>query len=777
MIKTAQLYWILLLLPLSLFCQRKEDLPVKGLHAPVEVLRDEWGVNHIYASNQHDLFFAQGYCAAQDRLFQFEIWRRQATGTMAEIFGPREVRRDIGARLFKYRGDINREYTYYHPQGNQIIAAFTEGVNAYIRKALKDPASLPAEFRILNISPDYWTPDVVVSRHASIMYNANQELNLARAILRSDTTTVKELFWFHPQVPSVSLDPSLTRHMLDKDILGLYTAFKRDVNLPGAQATTEVAMAELQQSLDGSNNWIVGGARSSSGFPLLANDPHRRIGLPSLRYMVHLSAPGWNVTGAGEPTMPGVSIGHNDHGAWGLTIAETDAEDIYVYDVDPLNMLRYQYKGSWLQMKEIMDTIHVKNSSSQPVRLRYTLHGPVTYIDTALRKAYVLRCAWLEPGGAPYMASLRINQAKNWDEFRQACSYASMPGENMIWADRKGNIGWQVVGILPNRIGYSGYVPVPGDGQFEWDGFFPVTNRPHLLNPANGFLATANEYVTPGNYPYKEKIGSSWSDPFRGNRIREVLASSTKHTLEGMAELQHDYLSLPARKIVPLLRNISFNKGAVSQARDSLLNWDFRLEKNSIPASIYVMWERELSARARKYFVPDSIKPFINLQMSRILDQLEKPRINFGAARNLDRDELLRESFVAAVNALEKKLGPDMSGWQYGQEKFKHVFLRNPLQPNFSLGPLPRAGNATTPGATSNLDNQNHGGSFKMVVDTRDWDQTLMINAPGQSADPKSPYYANLFRLWAEDGYFQSYFSKDKILKATKERLVLKPAR
>ena len=220
----------------------------------------------------------------------------------------------------------------------------------------------------------------------------------------------------------------------------------------------------------------------------MANDPHRRIAVPSLRYMAHLVAPGWNVIGGGEPEIPGISIGHNEYGAWGLTVFRTDGEDLYVYDLNPENLNQYKYQDDWEDMSLIEETIKVKNHPEETVVLRYTRHGPVTYIDSTNFKAYAVRCAWLEPGGSPYLASLRMDQAKNWEEFRAACNYSHIPGENMIWADKKGNIGWQAVGIAPIRRNWSGLVPVPGDGRYEWDGYLPITDKPHSGQSARELL-------------------------------------------------------------------------------------------------------------------------------------------------------------------------------------------------------------------------------------------------------------------------------------------------
>jgi len=794
------LFLWLLCLPFQTDAQSSARLAVKGLQAPVKVLRDQWGVNHIYAANQHDLFFTQGYCAAKDRLFQFEIWRRQATGTVAEILGPRELKRDIGTRLFLYRGDLKKELNHYHPQGEAIIKAYTAGVNAYIDEALKKPELLPVEFRLLKIQPGKWTPEVVISRHQGLLGNITEELNIARAVAKVGEAKVKELAWYHPKEPVLQMDPAINTALLSQNILELYTAYRKDITFEAGDIskTAEDPQAVLQKlnqpkpfvgeepvehGMEGSNNWIVSGSRTASGHAMLANDPHRKIAVPSLRYMVHLVAPGWNVIGGGEPVIPGVSIGHNEEGAWGLTIYETDGEDLYVYDLNPHDLSQYRYKDQWVSMKTITETIAVKNAAAINATLRYTVHGPVTYIDSVNHKAYAVRCAWLQPGGAPYLASLRIDQAKTWEEFREACKYSHIPGENMIWADRKGNIGWQAVGIVPVRKTHSGLVPVPGDGRYEWDGFLPIKERPHLLNPAKGFFATANQNVTPNDYTHWNAVGYTWADPFRGNRVNEVLAADDKMTIAKMQSLQTDYLSLPARTLVPMIKDLSFEETSVQQAATRLAGWNFVLDKNSIPAAIYGMWERQLMLLANKKFVPDPIKGLINIQLSKLIGWLQQPDSKFGADALAGRNAFLKEAFVTTVNELTKKLGSSMDQWQYGQAKNKHVLITHPLntavnetwKKKLNLGPLPRGGNGHTPGANGGLDNQLAGASFRLIVDTGDWDQAVMINTPGQSGDPYSDYYRNLFPLWANDQYFPAYYSKDKIKKVTTEKTSLTP--
>ncbi len=775
---------------------QKSTLKVKGLQQSVEVLRDQWGVNHIYANNEHDLFFTQGYCAAKDRLFQFEIWRRQATGTTAEIFGAREIKRDIGTRLFQYRGSIEKDLARYHPRGVSIINAYVQGVNAYIKEANQDPNALPIEFKLLHIQPKEWTAAVVISRHQGLLGNITQELNIARAVGKIGEDKVKDIVWFHPKQPNLTMDSSIQPALLEKDILELYNAYRNELvfqktdfgekdedAVMNRQNLPEKDLFLQSQEMEGSNNWIVAGSKSASGYPLLANDPHRKIAVPSLRYIVHLVAPGWNVIGGGEPEIPGVSIGHNEKGAWGLTIFETDGEDLYVYDLNKKNLNQYWYKGRWKDMKFIQDSIHVKNSTDIKITHRYSVHGPICFIDSVNHKAYAVRAAWMEPGGAPYLASLRIDQATDWESFRTACSYSHIPGENMIWADKKGNIGWQTVGIVPIRKNFSGYVPVPGDGRFEWAGYLPIKERPHLYNPSKGYFATANQNVTPENYTRWDAIGYTWADPFRGNRINQVLEPNNQIDLKTMASLQTDYYSIPASKLVPLLMNISFNDAQLQKAKEYLFNWNFILDKNSIAAGIYIAWEKELASLMSNKFIPTNVKSLISFQMSTIIQRLENPSTHFGEDAIYKRNTLLEQSFSNAINNLNKKLGSTMEQWVYGQTKYKHITMEHPLsaivnndlKQQLNLGPLPRGGNGQTPGSTGGTDNQLSGASFRILIDTKDWDKALMINTPGQSGDPSSPYYRNLFEQWANDQYFPAYYSKDKIQKVTKETIVLQP--
>lgn len=792
-----------LLLLFIVGCAPRPKIPtleISGLIGTVEVIRDEHGVNHIFATNEHDLFFAQGYCAAKDRLFQFELWRRQASGTVAEILGERELQRDIGARLFKFRGNLKAELNHYHPRGQSIIQAFTDGINAFIAQTENDPELLSPEFKLLGITPGFWTPDLVISRHQGLLGNLTDELAIARSVILLGKEKVKDVKVFEPCEPELTLDGVIDPQGLFENVIGPYEAFRKPItftpndllahcNRDMRQFNALVAedqrgyeeMISAEHRTIGSNNWIVTGEKTITGLPLLANDPHRAVAAPSLRYMVHLNAPGWNVVGGGEPTIPGVSIGHNDHGAWGLTIFNIDGEDLMVYEINPHNPNQYKYKNGWEEMTLLQDTVRVKGSADVYVTHQYTRHGPVTFVDRKRNKAYAVRCAWLEPGGAPYLASLRMNTAITWEEFREACTYSHIPGENMIWADKTGNTGWQVVGIAPIRKNWSGLVPVPGDGRFEWDGYLPVKQLPHLHNPEKKFWATANENLVPENYEHRNSVGWEWADSSRAIRINAVLAENKKFSVADMQKLQFDYFSIPASELVPYLKKLTFPDRKLDSLRKIVTQWDFVLDKNSVEAGIYFAWEKQLRERAHTLFVPAEAQQWIKtVPLKKLIHWIksDRPELN-------GRDTFMAICFTEAVKNLRLKLGADEKKWNYGQPLYHHVSIKHvlsnalndSLQKIFNCGPLPRGGSGSTPGVTSNNDNQSHGATFRMVADLSDWNNTFFTNAPGQSGDIRSPFYNNLFNGWANDEHFMVPFSKEKIKAMATETILFTPKR
>ncbi|MFC1492588.1 penicillin acylase family protein [candidate division KSB1 bacterium] len=788
-----------LLLFSSVFSQTgSENITVPGLTNTVEILKDKWGISHIYAGNQADLFFAQGFNVARDRLFQLELWRREATGTLSEVFGEKAFLRDHRARLFKYRGDMKQELNHYHPDGEEIINSFVSGINAFVDLTERDPDLLSVEFRLLGIKPKYWTPEVVISRHNGLYRNVANEVGLAAGVDALGIEEFMQLSSFEPSDIDLKIADGINLPDIPSDVLEIYASRRRNFIGPedivdqsarigdNGSFYSSIGRFDLYKPYDieeiGSNNWVVSGDRTASQYPIMANDPHRTQQVPSLRYWAHLTAPGWNVIGGGEPSLPGLSIGHNEHGAWGLTIFSVDQEDLYVYDINPSDENQYRYRGNWESMTVISERIDIKNEMPRTVDLKFTRHGPVVYEDKEKNKAYAVNAAWLEKGCAPYLASLRMDQAENWDEFREACTYSRTPSENMVWADRKGNIGWQAVGITPIRKNWYGLLPVPGDGTYEWEGYLPIRDLPWKFNPSEGFIATANEFNVPHGYPHR--LGYQWSDKFRSNRIAEVLGSGQKFSMTDMMNLQCDELSVPARDLIPMLSGLESDNKKVQTALDMLLDWDFVMDAGSVEPSVYLVWEQNLRSAVRDVINQGvSALNAPNIPMTVIIGHLTAPDGRFGEDPLNERDNILITSLQKAVGDLEGRLGKDMKKWQYGQEKMHYVKIRHILsrvvnedyQDKLDVGPLPRGGYSYAVNNTSYGGNQRAGASFRIIADTGNWDNSVGANTPGQSGDPDSPFYKNLFDTWAKNKFFPVFFSRDRVESVTAVKIILKP--
>ena len=788
-----------MLLPLAADAAAPEEtLSAPGLSQPVEILKDRWGISHIYAQNEQDLFFAQGYNAARDRLFQLEVWRRQATGTLAEILGPKELKRDIANRLFMYRGDLGPELNWYHPHGAAIIEAFVRGINAYVDQTAKNPALLSPEFKMLGVKPGKWTTAVVISRFNGLRGNLDEEMNTALAVRAVGAEAVKDLHHYQPADPDLRIDPAIDVGLLSKDILELYDIhgseleFTPDELLPEYRrvsgaipqrksfAPTAQEMSDRRADM-GSNNWVVSGRLTQSGWPILAGDPHRIQEIPSLRYWVHLNAPGWNVIGSGEPAIPGVAHGHNDFGAFAFTIYGADTEDLYVYDTNPADASQYKYGSGWESMKVINETIPVKGGKPASVALKFTRHGPVIFEDKAHHKAYALRAAWLEQGGAPYLGNLRLDQARNWQEFEEGVAKARMPALNFVWADKDRNIGYQAAVVAPRRMNFSGLVPVPGDGRYEWQGFLPIPDLPHVENPDKGFYNTSNDYQVPPGYTHMEAIHRTWTDPYRGQEVAETLGSGRKFTVADMVQLQNSDLSIPARSIVPLLKDLPMGEPPAQRAAQRLLHWNFVLDRDSVEAGIYEMFQRRLIANFQAMLPAVARNIVANPPMVRMIELLTAPDGRFGADPVAGRNALLVKSLNEAVAELNRRFGPDMENWTLGSSHYAKILhhmtaaLRPDLEARFDVGPLPRGGDAYTITATGGADNQNAGGAFKIVSDLENWDNSVGLNNPGQSGNVDDPHYRDLFEYWARGKYFPIFFSRPKVESVTERKLTLSP--
>ena len=732
----------------------------------VEVIRDRWGVPHILASEQDDLFFGQGFVAAQDRLFQIDMWRRLAVGELAEIIGKEAVEGDRFARLIKYRGDMDKEWRSYSPDTRAICTAFTRGINAYIRHA---GDNLPIEYHILGIKPKPWQPEDVLGRMSGIIMTRNFQQEIARAQLVAELGVEKARL-LSPTDPPRNYGPAkgLDLGGLDKKVLSGYQAAIKPLPFKPPQSE--------------SNNWVVSGRRTASGQPMLASDPHRPLMAPSLRYMVHLRAPGWDVIGAGEPALPGVALGHNQSIAWGITIVGTDQADLFVEETDPKNPTQYKFGNQWQPMKVVRETINVKGEAPVEVELRYTRHGPVIYQDEKRNRAVALKWVGSEAGGAAYLGSLAVGRAQNKQQFLEAVKAWHLPALNIVYADRSGTIGWIAAGRTPIRKKHDGLLPVPGGGAYDWEGYLEVKDLPQKFDPSEGYVATANHNILPPGY--KHDVAFDWAPPYRYDVVKNRLDENKRFTLQDFKSIQNEVTSLPGKALIALIKAVELKDAQLQPYADLLAEWDGVLDVRSKAGPVYAAWLSELQDGFYARHVPKELLSVAKSMGSLpgMLKAIEYPDATwFGDNPKEARDQLVRSTFASAIEKLKKTpTGPGPLTWgSLHTATFRHPLSeRDPAYAKlFNVGPFPRPGDANTPNNTKPNERyeQVHGATYRQLFDLADWDQGLAINAPGQSGQPGSEYYSNLAGRWLVGEYFPLVYSRFKIEEHAKHRLRLVP--
>ena len=760
---------------------------VAGLAAPAEIRIDRWGVPHIYARSARDAFFLQGYNAARDRLWQIDLWRKRGLGLLAKDFGPDFAEQDRAARLFLYRGDMAAEWAAYGASAKSDTEAFVSGVNAYVDEILSGRRPLPREFRIAGTRPDRWAAeDVVRIRSHGLTRNAGMEATRAQILCKGGPGADRLFKKLEPdwnsKVPE-GLDPCA----IPANVLDDYNLATRGVKFDAARR--RLAAEASPPDSQGSNNWTIAPSRTTTGRPILANDPHRDHGLPSLRYVVHLEAPGLSVIGAGEPALPGVSIGHNGTIAFGLTIFYADQEDLYVYETSPRDPGLYRYGDGWARMETVRERIEVRGQAPREVELRFTRHGPVIHADPADRRAFALRSVWAEPGASAYFGSLGYMNARSWPEFKGALANWGTPSENQVYADVTGRIGWVAAGRVPARPNWDGLLPTPGDGRYEWRGFLSQDELPSRVDPPEGFIGTANAMNLPADYPVAErKVGFEWSNPSRQRRIDEVLGGKARISLEDAMALQTDPTDITSRRLLKLLAPLRASDPLTAKALDLLRGWDGAARVDSAAAAVFLTWTgKHLGPAVVGAAAPEGARALIGGgDLAAVMDLLEAPDAAFGPDPAGTRDALLVRSLEAAVAEVASRLGPDPSTWAWGrlhQAQFNHVLA--PLAAEgeaagLSVGPAPMAGTSLSPlAATWRADDfrVTSGASFRMVLDVGDWDSSRFINTPGQSGDIDSPHARDLFETWAKGGYLPLVYSRGAVEAATERVLRLSPAR
>jgi penicillin G amidase len=782
----------------------KAKLP--GLQAEVTVERDNWGVPHIRADSLEDAVEAQGYVVAQDRLWQMDILRRASRGQLSEILGKATLKIDRDFRNLNFGRAAERDLQLMSPESRRLLEAYARGVNQFIAQHQE---TLPMEFALLKYKPQPWQPtdSLVLTGYMYRTLTDTREREIERAIvtakvgpelakdLYSDESSMDHFMVGDPSVKEkATVDSDSDENDDDDDQMDPEDVLKASLTHPDLQGAmsqpdlTAYFAAQVKQWLDasqhdirgtlGSNNWVVSGAHTATGKPLLANDTHLELTIPPIWYELHMTAPGWNVKGITFPGAPLIIIGHNDRIAWGFTNNGADVLDLYIETMNPANPDEYRVNGKWQKAEVFDEVIRVKGAPDEHMRLVVTRHGPVLWQEKT-DKSYAVKWTALEPGGLANSYNW-LGHAKNWKQFRELMKQVWGPAQNAVYADVDGNIGYIVAARIPVRKKGRGEVPVPGDtDDYEWTGYIPFDQLPQSYNPESGFIGTANARMAGPNY--KPYLTDRWEEPYRTARIYDLLHD--KHDLrpEDMLKVQTDTYSYPhlfmAEQLVAAAK-IAPPKDAraqklIQQARD----WNGIADSNSsvvsfLDAALYesldLILEPHLGTDTKLY----SWRKIAFLQ--RILT--ERPS-RWLPANYKNYDELLSAAADNAARRLEKETGsasPDDWAWR----RFNYLDMLHPIGREGILKRLlsktdePQSGTLFSPRAAS----RRHGPSERFVANLADWDQSILLLPAGESGQPGSEHYSDQFSYWLNGKAIYAPFSDTAESKVTKHRLALQPA-
>lgn len=768
------------------------EIRLAGLSAPVEIQRDRYGIPHVRAQSLEDAVFGLGFAHAQDRLWQMEMNRRIAAGRLAEILGPGALETDRFLRTLGVRRAAEANLRHSEPETRRLLDAYAAGVNAFLAT---DPV-LPPEFWITGARPGPWTPSDSAAWIKMMAWdlggNWRSELLRMRLAKTLPLARIHEFVSPYPGEPPPEI----------ADLKALYGALEREDVQLAEDAVRLLAMAPGEPPDGvGSNNWVVSGAKSATGKPLLANDPHLGLTAPPVWYFAHLSAPGVNVIGATLPGVPAIVLGRNDRIAWGMTNTGPDVQDLYIEKLDRSgNYLTPEGPRAFTQLEE---TIKVKGAPDEKLRVRISRHGPVIsdvarLAQGAAPRGYVLAFSWtaLAEDDRTLQAAHKIARARDWDGFLAAARDFHVPQQNMVYADVDGNIGYIAAGRVPVRKpenDLKGLAPAPGwDARYDWAGWIPFEELPRSYNPASGRIWTANEKITPPGYPHF--ISSEWEPPYRANRIAALLEAIPKHSVASFARIQSDVISLAMRESLPQLLATRPRSENARRALELLQRWDGSMASGRPEPVIAWAWWREFTRAlyadelgdafrtqwtARAVFVANVLAR--NGDHARWCDDVRTPEVE-------TCEELLAVSLEAALAELRARYGGDMPNWRWGEAHFARLehrpFGRQPLLARWFDIRVPTPGDTYTVnvGRQDFIDEQRplasrHAASLRAIYDLADLEKSLFIHSGGQSGNILSPHYAAFTEAWAKGEYIPMLTARAALDAQPHQLLRLTPSR
>ncbi|MBK7895862.1 MAG: penicillin acylase family protein [Candidatus Promineifilaceae bacterium] len=781
-------------------------LTIPGLQDEVNVYRDENGISHIYAENEHDLFLAQGYVHAQDRFWQMEFWRHVSQGRISEIAGATTVDSDIFIRTMGWHRIAQESLAYYEresPEMMAVLEAYSEGVNAYIAE---EGDNISLSYTVLGLVNETWEIEPWEPLHtiawAVVMAddlggNWSDEIERANLIKELGEGTTANLLPFYPydnrpvMVPTDAMDIEFTNEETDAMIQQMQQVNWTNVNTHIVGSYPEEGFLGSGDYV-GSNNWVISGEHTDTGMPLLANDPHLGIQMPSIWYQVALHSPTLNVQGFSFAGVPGVVVGHNDHIAWGVTNVGPDVQDLYIEKINPNNPDQVEFMGEWENMEIIDEVIKVNGGEDVTIQVKITRHGPIIS-DLRDDTSDVLAMRWTahEPMRT-LEAIIGLNTAVNYQEFREALRFWDAPSQNFVYADTEGNIAYQMPGLVPIRANGNGLVPVPGwTGEYEWEGWVPYEELPAILNPEWGYIATANHAVVDEEYPYQ--LNLYWADGDRGQRIVDMIEAELNGDGElsqaDLARIQFDSHSLLADSYVPLLDGLSSNNEKVQAALERLRGWDRQARRDSVPAALFEIFSMQLAqATLADEVGADNVNSFggrvLFHQLAANPEAIWWDDTTTAAAES--QADILLAALEDSVAWFEANVGEDMNDWTWGSIHTA-TFVSNPLGESgissveslVNRGPFPADGGRSIVNANSWSWSEpaavtGHV-SMRMLVDMSDFDASEWVIPTGQSGHPYHPNYDDQIQLWLDGEYLPMVWSRTVVLETAVNHLILQP--
>jgi penicillin amidase len=810
------------------FPQTSGEVNLPGLNAPVEVLRDASGIPHIYAQDEHDLFMAQGYVHAQDRFWQMDFWRHIGAGRLAEMFGESQVETDAFIRTMGWPRLAEEEWQSADEESRQVLQAYADGVNAYLET--HNGSELSFEYVILGLMNSAYEPEPWLPVHSLTWVKAmawdlggNMESELRRAVLLPQLGA-ERLSDLTPSYPAAS-----------PVILPDFSLASAPPAAPSASAESLAARGALQRVVArvealnrltggglaglGSNNWVVSGSRTTTGAPILANDTHLGIRMPSIWYENGLhcveesTGCDFEVVGFVFPSLPGVVIGHNDRIAWGVTNNNPDVQDLYLERLNPENPDQYEVNGEWVDMDVREEIIQVAGGQPVTIQVRQTRHGPILS-DADEELGGLAESASLSEG-APIAVSLRwtalapstisrtlfsLDRAQDFDEFRAALQDWNVPAQNFVYADVDGNIGYQLPGQVPIRRSGDGSFPQPGwTDEAEWTGFIPYDDLPYKLNPESGYIATANNATVGASYPYL--LTTQPDLGYRAARIVQLLEGQETFSPGDMRQIHGDTFDPMAPVLTPYLLGLDFHKAGETEdertranelksALVSLDGWDYHNDASSAPAAVFNTVWRHLILRAFGDDLPEGWLPEDDVAFAIVIDLLQRPGDPWWDDLRTPvletRDEILRLAVADGVEELESRLGRNQAAWSWGRlhgATFRNETLGEsgipPIEALFNRGPYPTGGGASIVNATGWDYEDGYQVAWvpseRMVLDLSDWDAAKAIHTTGQSGHTFHPHYVDMAVRWAQVDYLPLPWTREAVEAQAVESLRLVP--